>query len=283
MYYGWSHDEGRMQMMDLPSYLDSFRMGYERALEDLQGQLANLTSMMPAGSPASPWQLYQAPGAQPGSREHGHGHHHHGDDCGCGCGDHEHDRGREHHHDHDHHHGHDHDRGCGCRGHGDCQCTCCIVDADYVVYARCFERRVIPIEVENDTRRARENVTVEVSDVRTAGGRSLPWNVAAVPTSPITIEACGHTEIDLVVNINCRDNDKDDEPKQPRKATARTEDQGDVLLQREGEPIDVDACEVGYVTVRLDGCLVRPIVVAIAVLPRDCDAYHTGCSCSCCC
>ncbi len=67
MYYGWSHDEGRMRMMDLPSYLDSFRLGYERALEDLQGQVANLTAMMPAGSPASPWQLYQAPGAQPGS------------------------------------------------------------------------------------------------------------------------------------------------------------------------------------------------------------------------
>ena len=43
MYYGWSHDDARMQMMDLPQYLDSFRLGYERALEDLQGQLASLT------------------------------------------------------------------------------------------------------------------------------------------------------------------------------------------------------------------------------------------------
>ena len=151
------------------------------------------------------------------------------------------------------------------------------------MYARCFERRVIPIEVENDTRRARENVTVEVSDVRTAGGRALPWTVAAIPASPITIEACGSTEIDLVVSIICRDNDKDDQQKQPRKAAARADDNENVILQREGEPIDVDSCEVGYVTVRLEGCLVRPIVVAIAVLPRDCDAYRTGCSCSCCC
>jgi hypothetical protein len=45
---------------------------------------------------------------------------------------------------------------------------------------------------------------------------------------------------------------------------------------------DVDSCEVGYVTVRLGGCLVRPIVVAIAAVPPACGAYCAGCSCSCC-
>jgi hypothetical protein len=271
MYYGWSHDEGRMQMMDLPSYLDSFRLGYERAIDDLQNQLTNLAqSMVPGGPATSAWQHYQGPGWRPGGRAPGHPHrhhHHHDDDCGCD--------------DHSHHH-HDHDCGCGCRRHGDhdCQCTCCIVDADYVVYARCEERRVIPIQVDNDTRRARENVTIDVSDVRTSGGRVLPWKAAVLPRESVTIEACSTTEIDLVVEIDCTEG-KDQGKQAPRKAAARAEQQQAVVEGR--ERIDVDDCEVGYVSIRLEGCLVRPIVVAIAVLPRDCDAFHTGCSCSCCC
>jgi hypothetical protein len=274
MYYGWSHEQGRMQMMDLPSYLDSFRFGYERAIEDLQGQLTNLAqSMMPGGAPATAWTQYQAPVGQPGRREHGHPHHHHGEDCGC------------HDHEHRHHHDHDHECGCGgCRecGHDDCHCTCCIVDADYVVYARCGERRVVPIQIDNDTRRERENVTIDVSDVRTSGGRQLPWRVAVLPRSPITLPACSTTEIDVRVEIVCGDEDKNpDQPKPtPRKAAGRAEQQE---ARQEIEFVDVDNCEVGYVTIRVEGCLVRPIVVAVAVLPRDCDAYHTGCSCSCCC
>jgi hypothetical protein len=272
MYYGWSHDEGRMQMMDLPSYLDSFRSGYERAIEDLQSQLTSLAqSMMPSGSAATAWPQYQAPkGWQPGARQHDQPHHHHhGDDCGC----------------HDHERSHDrHDDHCGCRCHCDhnCHCTCCIVDADYVVYARCEERRVIPIQIENDTRRARENVTIDVSDVRTSGGRVLPWKASVLPRESLTIEACSSTEIDLQVEIDCTADKDPDQPKQtPRKAAARAEEQQAVVRAR--ERVDVDDCEVGYVTIRLEGCLVRPIVVAIAVLPRDCEAFHASCSCSCCC
>jgi hypothetical protein len=44
----------------------------------------------------------------------------------------------------------------------------------------------------------------------------------------------------------------------------------------------VDRCEVGYATLRADGCIVRPIVLAVAVLPDDCDAYRRPCSCGCC-
>jgi len=256
MYYGWSHEEGRMQMMDLPSYLESFRLGYERAIEDLQGQLTNMAQTMfpggtaPAGWPPAGGQAGWQPTAAAGQQHRHHHDHHHDHDCGCGC---------------------------GCRQ-DDCRCTCCIVDADYVVYARCFERRVIPIEIENDTRRAREDVTVAVSDVRSAGGRELPWKVAVEPRS-LTLEACSHTEIELVVDIEC--GETKDQSRTARKATARAEGQEEAAQRRERP--DVDECEVGYVTVRLEGCLVRPIVVAIAVLPRDCDAFHTSCSCSCCC
>jgi hypothetical protein len=34
--------------------------------------------------------------------------------------------------------------------------------------------------------------------------------------------------------------------------------------------------------VRAEGCLVRPLVVAVAVLPNDCGAHRSGCSCGCC-
>ncbi len=42
---------------------------------------------------------------------------------------------------------------------------------------------------------------------------------------------------------------------------------------------DVDECVVGYFTVRLGGCVTRPIVVAVAALPVSCDSYRTGCAC----
>jgi len=271
MYYGWSHDESRMQMMDLPEYLDQFRLGYERAIGDLRTQLAGLGQAYLPGT--------YAPGAPPrpgeGRSPYEHGRHHH------------------HEHDHEHHHGcHDHDHehhhGCGC-GHGhDCRCECCIVDADYVVYARCYERRLVPIEIENDTRKVREDVTLEVSDVRSAGGRVLPWRVVARPESPLTLEPCSTTQIDLLVDIRCDDDDGDEGGDQPpRKATgaqkATRTQEAEEATRGTVELVDVDDCEVGYVTIRVGGCLVRPIVVAIAVLPRACDAYHASCSCSCCC
>ena len=106
----------------------------------------------------------------------------------------------------------------------DCRCDCCIVDADYVVYARCFERRVVPIQIENDTRKVREDVTLDVSEVRSAGGRVLPWKVSVLPQSPLTLEPCSTTEIDLVVEIECRDTSQKPEPQDqpaPGKAAAQ--------------------------------------------------------------
>jgi hypothetical protein len=44
----------------------------------------------------------------------------------------------------------------------------------------------------------------------------------------------------------------------------------------------VDKCQVGYATIRAEGCLTRPIVVAIAVLPEDCDSFRHPCGCGCC-
>lgn len=260
-YWGWSHQNQRLEMMDLPGYIDSLRQGYDAALQDMSDRLQSLTAMF--GGP-SPWTAgYRQEGGHHGGHGHGHhGHEHHGGhhDCGCGGGD---------------HHGSHDDCGCGCKDDHDCGCDCCIHDADVVVYAHCGEIRVIPVEVANDTRRDREDVNVEISDIRTSGGTVLPWQALINPSGSLTLPACSTTKLELLVHVVCG---KSDPPKgKPdadvlRAAVAQRTDTG-----------DVDGCEVGYVTIRLGGCVVRPIVVAIAVLPDRCDAYRVGCACSCCC
>jgi hypothetical protein len=241
-YWGWSHDNQRLEMMDLPSYIDSLRQTYDTALSDLSDRLQSLSTMI--GAPG-----LTGTTAHTSRHTKGHGHH----DCGCGHAD----------------------CGCGC-GHDDCGCDCCICDADVVVYAHCGEVRVVPIEVENDTRRERENVNVEISNVRSARGGELPWEVAINPSGTLTLPPCSRTKLELLVHVVCGDQDAKPTAAQP-KAEATP-----VAIER-GQFGDVDECEVGYVTVRLDGCTVCPIVVAIAVLPNRCDSYRVDCSCSCCC
>jgi hypothetical protein len=246
-------------MMDLPAYIDSMRQTYDAALQDMSDRLQSLSTMFGAPAPSSAV-----------SHKHHHGHKGHGDHHDCRCGDH-HDCGC----------GDHHDCGCGCRDDHDCGCDCCINDADLVVYAHCGEVRVVPIEVANDTRREREDVSVEITDVRTAGGTVLPWQALINPSGPLTLPACSTTKLELLVHVVCGSQDA------PAKGKAARTDEADATLRaavaQRAETGDVDGCEVGYVTIRLGGCLVRPIVVAIAVLPDRCDSYRVGCSCSCCC
>ena len=84
MYYGWSHDESRMQMMDLPDYLDSFRLGYERAVEDYGQQYSSLAGAYGAGvRPMGRKAERRGRKRDCGCGDHDR-HHRHGDDCGCG-------------------------------------------------------------------------------------------------------------------------------------------------------------------------------------------------------
>jgi hypothetical protein len=146
---------------------------------------------------------------------------------------------------------------------------------DVVVYAHCGEIRVVPVEVANDTRRDREDVNVEISDIRTAGGTVLPWQALINPSGSLTLPACSTTKLELLVHVVCG---KSDPPKGKPDADALQ-----AAVAQRTDTGDVDGCEVGYVTIRLGGCVVRPIVVAIAVLPDRCDAYRVDCACSCCC
>ena len=236
----------------------------------------------------------------PGRREHGHhehgchehGCHEHGprggghcecEDRDCGCG-HTRDRGDERWHgpefrgcEHDHWRGHGR-----CRGH-DCRCECCIVDADIIIYAHCGEVRVVPIEVANDTRKVRENIDVEVSEVRSAGGTALAWPTVMRPEGPLTLEPCSTTRLELTVYVACGTEQGNASPGRSAAAKSAPSDAFAALAAQREHGSDVDQCEVGYTTIRLGGCLIRPIVVAIAALPLACDSYRAGCSCSCCC
>jgi len=287
-----------MEMMDRATYLDSFRESYETLRDAYGSALGGASTPDQWYAAAAPWygggfnpgggDSSRAGQGGPGTRRR-HGHEHgHGHECGCGHGSHEHGPGRD-----DKHGGRGSraERDCGCGPEPDCSCECCIEDADIVVYAHCGEVRVVPIEIENDTRRARENVTVDVTDIRTAGGRPLSWQTLVTPEGPLTLEPCSTTKLEILVRINCGEATDDDTDSTPPGSTGPEDHQtpsvrGDLFSRavRTGRGTgDLDECLVGYLTVGLGGCTIRPIVVAIAALPDSCDSYRTACSCSCCC
>ena len=45
---------------------------------------------------------------------------------------------------------------------------------------------------------------------------------------------------------------------------------------------DVDDCLVAVADLRLVGCDHRPLRIAVAILPRDCDPFRVSCGCTCC-
>lgn len=151
--------------------------------------------------------------------------------------------------------------GCGCDEH-DCACSCCIRCADVIEYTRCSEARVIPISFDNETRRERD-VTLQLGNFATEGGQDLGWQ-AAVSPSTFKLMPCGKTTVLLTVNVDCSKwNVPSPNDRQPTTTT-------------------LDGCKVAYATLRADGCTVRPLVIAVAVLPEFCGAHRAGCGCSCC-
>jgi hypothetical protein len=179
------------------------------------------------------------------SREYEGGRHH--GDCGCG-----------HHHEHD----------CGCRcwhdHEHDCHCSCCIRCADALEYARCGEMRLIPVTFDNDTRRERD-VKLQLGAFATDSGQELGWQ-ASLSESEFKLPPCGEKTVLLTVNVDCG------KIGSVRGQTSDTQSSA-----------TVDSCKVAYATLRAEGCTIRPLVIAVAVLPNDCGAHHAGCQCGCCC
>jgi hypothetical protein len=170
-----------------------------------------------------------------------------------------------------------HPRGCRCRecverecgrcGPEPCECICCIGDVDLVVYTRVGEQRVIPIVVENERRREK-SISVELSPWRTRGGGATPVDTVSVEPKSFTLPPCGEREVVVVARV--------------RAPEAAASTQAVNVPEGQREPRDVDACLVVTADLALVGCDHRPIRIAIAILPRDCDSFRIPCGCACC-
>jgi hypothetical protein len=190
----------------------------------------------------------------PGRRPHPHyrPHHRHHHDCNCGC-----------HERHDKHHEH----GCRPCREDSCECYCCVGDVDLVVYTRVGERRIVPISIENERRRERE-VTLELSDWATRGGRTGAVTTLELEPKEFTLPACGEQKVQLAIEAH-GESDAADQVGADRDVANR-------------ELHDVDECLVVKADLRLVGCDHRAIRIAAAILPRDCEPFRVNCGCGCC-
>jgi hypothetical protein len=277
-----------MRMMNLPDYVSNMHTTAQMAMQPVVNAMS---AMMPSQASATPSPSSSSPSmassstasAAPASYGapglwHSHPHHH---EHGCGC----------------------HEEDCGCHDHG---CHCHICCADLVEYARCSEIRQIPITFENETRRERA-VKLELGAFLDESGQQLPWKTKLSDTE-FTLRPCGEKTITLTVAVVCPSSTTSTPPgttstPNPTTGTTSTPNQPtgaqSAANQAEGTNFtsvlatatnadqaqggSVDRCKVGYVTLRADGCTIRPLVIAIGVLPNHCGSHHAECGCGCCC
>jgi hypothetical protein len=161
-----------------------------------------------------------------------------------------------------------HKHGCGCDcgcHHDDCGCSCCIRCADVVEYARCGEVRRIPITFDNDTRRERD-VTLQLGNFATESGVEPGWQ-ASLSSTQFKLPPCGRITVLLNVAVDCG-----------KWGVAGAVN----AAENQPVPTTLDGCKVVSATLRAEGCTIRPVVIAVAVLPAHCGAHHAGCGCGCC-
>ena len=191
------------------------------------------------------------------------------------------------------HAAHGHGCCCSCCEPDDCHCRCCITNADLVVYARYGERRIVPITIENHLRRERE-IEVQLSDWTTYSGQPVKIEGLIVPPNTFTLKPCEERTIIITILVTGETAKSSNEQsgaaseqsaaasgEQAKNSSAEANLAG--LDQRLERLPDVDECKVFYADLRIKGCDVRPKRIAVAVLPRDCDAHRIGCGCACCC
>jgi hypothetical protein len=120
---------------------------------------------------------------------------------------------------------------------------------------------VVPVRIENTRARERE-ITVALSDLTTRGGGASPVEAKLHGETAFTLKPCEEREIVVLVAVGGLDDDG-------RKS------------DREGKT-DIDECHVAVGDLRITGCDLRPVRIAVAVLPRDCGPYEIECGCGCC-
>jgi len=148
----------------------------------------------------------------------------------------------------------------------DCDCRCCVSDADLLVHARVGERRVVPLVLENDSHREKQ-VELELSDWTThKGPEEIKVSGQLLAPLAFTLAACSEQKVTLVV-----------------QTTAGKEDTAAAATAANRTSIgDVDGCQVYYADLRVKGCDIRPVRIALALLSRDCAPLTIDCRCECC-
>jgi hypothetical protein len=121
--------------------------------------------------------------------------------------------------------------------------------------------------VENERRREK-SISVELSPWRTRGGGAAPVDTISVEPKSFTLPPCGERQLTVAARVRAPE------------AAAATQTVNVPEGQREAP--DVDECLVVTADLSLIGCDHRPIRIAIAILPRDCDAFRIPCGCGCC-
>lgn len=162
--------------------------------------------------------------------------------------------------------------GCGCPtcNPDPCGCKCWVTDADLVIEARLGERRIVPVIIENHWRRERD-IELELSSW-TKIGENIAITANILSETTFKLAPCG--EAHVVIGVNVGAGQTEGGGNSPPAGRGRD--------AAEGRLPDVDRCLVSYADLRIKGCDLRSIRIAVAVLPRDCDAYTVDCDCGCC-
>jgi len=165
--------------------------------------------------------------------------------------------------------------GCSCPScrSDPCACRCCVADCDLLIEARVGERRIIPVTIENHWRRERP-IELELSSW-TRITDDVVVRGELLTEAAFTLAPCGeaHSVIGVTVGLGDRTAPSDTKP---NANPVRDGQDAQRLLP------DLDHCGVAYADLRIKGCDLRSIRIAVAVLPRDCDAYVVDCACGCC-
>lgn len=182
---------------------------------------------------------------------------------------------------------HAHGCSCGCSPclPDPCACKCCVTDADLVVEMRFGERRIVPIIIKNPWRRERD-IELELSSWTNIDPEFQVRGEIATEAA-FKLAPCGQAEVVLLIGVAAEKAGADvvaGKPldTKPPASKAAVHEQRQVGTPTRKMP-DVTRCEVAYADLRIKGCDMRSIRIAVAILPRTCDAFTVDCGCACCC
>jgi hypothetical protein len=167
-----------------------------------------------------------------------------------------------------------------------CDCKCCISDADLVVYARVGERRVVPIVIENHRRREKQ-ISLDLSEWTSRGGKKTGVK-AVLSEKEFTLPACSEKEVILLIEalqvepVPPGTTDPAGTPVDKPTSDKPAGVEATAVITNQRLLADVDECFVVYADLRVEGCDMRPLRLALAFLPRDCAPFEIHCRCGCC-